>query len=82
MSGAVGTIVLLFYTVMTGASISALRALIMFSVRMGAEVTGSQIMTFPQVLLWQRRCLVQKILSVCQMQDFCFLLDHFAEFVC
>ena len=40
MSGAVGTIVLLFYTVMTGASISALRALIMFSVRMGAEVTG------------------------------------------
>lgn len=39
-------------------------------------------MTFPQVLLWQRRCLVQKILSVCQMQDFCFLLDHFAEFVC
>ena len=40
VSGAVGTIVLLFYTVMTGASISALRALIMFSVRMGAEVTG------------------------------------------
>ena len=40
VSGAVGTTVLLFYTVMTGASISALRALIMFSVRMGAEVTG------------------------------------------
>ena len=40
LSGTVGTVVLFFYTVMTGASISSMRALIMFFIRMGAEVTG------------------------------------------
>ena len=73
MSGAVGTIVLLFYTVMTGASISALRALIMFSVRMGAEVTGRDY-DLPTSLAVAAALLSAKY-PLC-------LLDHFAEFVC
>lgn len=38
--GGSAVLLLLFYTVMTGAGISSRRALLMFGIRMGAEITG------------------------------------------
>lgn len=39
-AGSVGIVLLLLYTVMTGAGVSSQRALLMFVIRMGAEITG------------------------------------------
>ncbi len=39
-SGLAGGAILMFYTLMIGAGVSSLRALVMFLMRMGAEVTG------------------------------------------
>ena len=39
-AGSVGLVLLLLYTVMTGAGVSSQRALLMFVIRMGAEITG------------------------------------------
>ena len=39
-AGSVGIVRLLLYTVMTGAGVSSQRALLMFVIRMGAEITG------------------------------------------
>lgn len=41
-AGMVGTVFLLLYTVMTGGGISAWRALVMFLVRVGADLTGRE----------------------------------------
>ena len=40
ISGGMGIVFLIFYTCMTGGSISAVRALIMFIIRIGADITG------------------------------------------
>ncbi|MEJ8735374.1 ComEC/Rec2 family competence protein [Mediterraneibacter sp. ICN-202921] len=42
VSGAVSAVFMLLYTMMTGAGISSIRALLMFAIRMGAEVSGRQ----------------------------------------
>ena len=40
LSGITGAVLLVFYCMMTGAGVSSLRALVMFMVRIGAEITG------------------------------------------
>lgn len=40
LSGAAGAVLLIFYCLMTGAGVSSVRALIMFAVKIGAEITG------------------------------------------
>ncbi len=59
-AGSIGILFLLLYTLMVGCGVSSLRALIMFIVRMGAEITGrtydmptSLSLAAAVIVLWQ-----------------------------
>lgn len=59
-AGSIGMLFLLLYTLMVGCGVSSLRALIMFMVRMGAEITGrtydmptSLSLAGAAIVLWQ-----------------------------
>ncbi len=59
-AGSIGILFLLLYTLMVGCGVSSLRALIMFIVRMGAEITGrtydmptSLSLAAAMIVLWQ-----------------------------
>lgn len=59
-AGSIGILFLLLYTMMVGCGVSSLRALIMFIVRMGAEITGrtydmptSLSLAAAVIVLWQ-----------------------------
>lgn len=59
-AGSIGILFLLLYTLMVGCGVSSLRALIMFIVRMGAEITGrtydmptSLSLAGATIVLWQ-----------------------------
>ena len=59
-AGAAGSVILILYTVMIGAGVSAFRALIMFLVRVGADMTGrdydlaTSLALAAAVLCWQQ----------------------------
>ncbi len=59
-AGSIGILCLLLYTMMVGCGVSSLRALMMFTVRMGAEITGrtydmptSLSLAAAVIVLWQ-----------------------------
>lgn len=59
-AGAAGSVILILYTLMIGAGVSSLRALIMFFVRVGADMTGrdydlaTSLALAAAVLTWQQ----------------------------
>ena len=59
-AGAAGSVILMLYTIMIGAGVSSLRALIMFLVKVGADITGrdydlaTSLALAAAVLTWQQ----------------------------